>query len=196
MRITIINTERKEKRYTRVDLEEFVAQLKDGTYRHQYIRDFDKEVCFAAEWMKTAGELKAKTVNPLVLLSIENLRDLATAEEYKQRAGIIPYTLLAFIGHDGHSLRIVCPYVVTGGEPTAVALLNAYRKLHYIYASQLGTPVTEQEPTFETSCMTAYDPQPCYNPAAIAITAAGIALSSHQHDRHLRHCNQRQNNKP
>ena len=121
MRITIINTERKEKRYTRVDLEEFVAQLKDGTYRHQYIRDFDKEVCFAAEWMKTAGELKAKTVNPLVLLSIENLRDLATAEEYKQRAGIIPYTLLAFIGHDGHSLRIVCPYAVTGGEPTAVA---------------------------------------------------------------------------
>ena len=172
MRITIINTERKEKRYTRVDLEEFVAQLKDGTYRHQYIRDFDKEVCFAAEWMKTAGELKAKTVNPLVLLSIENLRDLATAEEYKQRAGIIPYTLLAFIGHDGHSLRIVCPYAVTGGEPTAVALLNAYRKLHYIYASQLGTPVTEQEPTFETSCMTAYDPQPCYNPAAIAITVA------------------------
>ena len=172
MRITIINTERKEKRYTRVDLEEFVAQLKDGTYRHQYIRDFDKEVCFAAEWMKTAGELKAKTVNPLVLLSIENLRDLATAEEYKQRAGIIPYTLLAFIGHDGHSLRIVCSYTVTGGEPTAVALLNAYRKLHYIYASQLGTPVTEQEPTFETSCMTAYDPQPCYNPAAIAITVA------------------------
>ena len=172
MRITIINTERKEKRYTRVDLEEFVVQLKDGTYRHQYIRDFDKEVCFAAEWMKTAGELKAKTVNPLVLLSIENLRDLATAEEYKQRAGIIPYTLLAFIGHDGHSLRIVCPYAVTGGEPTAVALLNAYRKLHYIYASQLGTPVTEQEPTFETSCMTAYDPQPCYNPAAIAITVA------------------------
>lgn len=172
MRITIINTERKEKRYTRVDLEEFVAQLKDGTYRHQYIRDFDKEVCFAAEWMKTAGELKAKTVNPLVLLSIENLRNLATAEEYKQRAGIIPYTLLAFIGHDGHSLRIVCPYAVTGGEPTAVALLNAYRKLHYIYASQLGTPVTEQEPTFETSCMTAYDPQPCYNPAAIAITVA------------------------
>ena len=26
--------------------------------------------------------------------------------------------------------------------------------------------------------------------------AVGIALSSHQHDRHLRHCNQRQNNKP
>ena len=49
MKITIINSERNEKRYTREELEEFVAQLKDGTYRQQYIRDFNKEVCFAAE---------------------------------------------------------------------------------------------------------------------------------------------------
>ena len=32
MKITIINTERKEKRYTRVELEEFVSQLRDGFY--------------------------------------------------------------------------------------------------------------------------------------------------------------------
>ena len=35
MRITIINTERSEKRYTRVELDEFVEQLKDGTYRQE-----------------------------------------------------------------------------------------------------------------------------------------------------------------
>ena len=45
MKITIINTDRIEKRYTREELEEFVAQLKDGIYRQQYIRDFNKEVC-------------------------------------------------------------------------------------------------------------------------------------------------------
>jgi hypothetical protein len=44
MKITI-NTDRIEKRYTREELKEFVAQLKDGTYRQQYIRDFNKEVC-------------------------------------------------------------------------------------------------------------------------------------------------------
>ena len=33
MRITIINTDRNEKRYSREELEEFVAQLRDGTYR-------------------------------------------------------------------------------------------------------------------------------------------------------------------
>jgi len=53
MKITIINTERNEKRYTREELDSFVTQLQDGTFRHHYICDFKKEVCFAAEWVKT-----------------------------------------------------------------------------------------------------------------------------------------------
>ncbi len=107
MRITIINTDRNEKRYTRVELEEFVAQLSDGTYRQQYVCDFNKEVCFAAEWVKQNGELKAKSNNFLILLSLENLRNLSTVEEYKRLAILQPYTLLCFMGHDGHSLHIV-----------------------------------------------------------------------------------------
>ena len=109
MKITIINSERNEKRYTREELEAFVAQLSDGTYRQQYVRDFNKEVCFAAEWVKLNGELKAKSYNCLILLSLENLRDLSTVEEYKRLAILQPYTLLCFMGHDGHSLHIVCP---------------------------------------------------------------------------------------
>ena len=172
MKITIINTERNEKRYTREELEAFVAQLSDGTYRQQYVRDFNKEVCFAAEWVKLNGELKAKSHNCLILLSLENLRDLSTVEEYKRLAILQPYTLLCFMGHDGHSLHIVCPYTVSDGHPSETALLNAFRKLHYIYSSQLGTPLAEHEPTFETSCKASYDPQPFYNPAAIAIVVS------------------------
>ena len=172
MKITIINSERNEKRYTREELEEFVAQLRDGTYRQQYARDFNKEVCFAAEWVKLNGELKAKSYNSLILLSLENLRDLSTVEEYKRLATLQPYSLLCFMGHDGHSLHIVCPYTVSDGNPTETALLNAFRKLHYIYSSQLGTPLAEHEPTFETSCKASYDPQPFYNPSAIAVTVS------------------------
>ena len=164
MKITIINTERTEKRYTRIELEEFVAQLKDGSYRERDLRESRKEVCFAAEWQKINGELKAKTINSLVLLSVENLRDLATVEAYKRLAAIQPFTLLCFIGHDGHSLQIVCRY--TG------LLLNAFRKLHYIYSSQLGTQVADREPTLDTSCKASYDPQPYYNPEAIALTVS------------------------
>ena len=174
MRITVINTERNERRYTREDLNEFVSQLQDGTFRQQYVQDYNREVCFAAEWIKVSGELKAKCLNGLVLLTLDNLRDLATVNEYKRLAALQPYTLLSFLGHDGHSLHIVCPYVVAEGEPTKTALLNAFRKYHYIYSSQLGTPLAEHEPTFETTCKASYDPQPYYSPAALAITVSSM----------------------
>ena len=172
MRITIINLDRNEKRYAREELDEFVAQLKDGTYRQQYINDFTKEVCFAAEWVKQNGMLKAKSYNSLVQLSLENLRDMSTVEEYKRLATLQPYTLLCFMGYDGHSLHIVCPYTVSDGTTNDQSLLNAFRKLHYIYSSQLRTPLAEHEPTFETSCKVSYDPQPFYHPSAIPITVS------------------------
>ena len=165
MKITIINGERTEKRYTRVELDEFVEQLKDGTYRQENTtHDTRKEVCFAAEWQKQNGELKVRNDNQLVLLSIENLRDLATVREYKSLANRQLYTLLCFIGDDGHSLHIVCRY--------SGLLLNAYRKLHYIYSTQLGTQVAEHEPTLAASCKVSYDPQPYYCPDALTITAS------------------------
>ena len=170
MKITIINSERNEKRYTRVKLEDFVTQLRDGTYSQHYVRDFKKDVCFAAEWVKVNGELKAMNHNPLVLLSIVNLRDQTTAEEYKRLAIQQPYTMLCFLGHDGHSLHIVCRY---DASPTATALLNAYRKYHYIYSAQLGTPLVNEEPAFEACCKACYDPQAYYNPEALAIQVTG-----------------------
>ena len=169
MRITTINIEKNEKRYTREELDEFVAQLKNGYFRQERVRDYHKEVCFAAEWQKQNETIKAKSLNTLVLLSLENLRDLSTVEAYKRLAAQQPYTLLCFLGHDGHSLHIVCPYTVSDGEPTDTALLNAFRKLHYIYSSQLGTPLAEHKPTFESACKASYDPQPFYNPAAMPI---------------------------
>ena len=197
MRITIINNERNEKRYTREELDDFVAQLKDGTFRQQYACDYMKDVCFAAEWQKQNGELVAKSTNALVLLSLENLRDLVTVEEYKRLATQVPYTLLCFIGHDGHSLHIVSPYTVAPSASegnhnaqnfmlnaqslklnaqsfmlNAQSLTNAFRKLHYIYSSQLGTPLADHEPAFESCCRVSYDPKPFYNPSALLISVS------------------------
>jgi hypothetical protein len=172
MKITIVNKEKNEKRFSRVELDEFVAQLADGTFHHQSTHDYCKEACFAAEWVKQKGEVKAKSLNGLVLLSIENLRDLPTVREYKELAARQLYTLLCFIGTDGHSLRIVCRYDVSNGEPSETTQLNAFRKLHYIYSSQLGTQVANHEPTLSISCKVGYDPQPYYNPDAFAITVS------------------------
>ena len=145
-------------------------------------REPPKEVCFAAEWQKVNGELKAKEVNRLVLLSLENLRDLPTAEEYKRLASQQPYTLLCFLGHDGHSLHIVCPFVLNAEDEDSTIhtspstlhpqFTNAFRKLHYIYSSQLATRLSDQEATLELCCKVAYDPTPYYNPSALAVTVS------------------------
>ena len=197
MKITIINNERNEKRYTREELDDFVAQLKDGTFRQQYACDYMKDACFAAEWQKQNGELVAKSTNALVLLSLENLRDLVTVEEYKRLATQVPYTLLCFIGHDGHSLHIVSPFTTAPSASegnhnaqnfmlnaqslklnaqsfmlNAQSLTNAFRKLHYIYSTQLGTPLADHEPAFESCCRVSYDPKPFYNPSALFISVS------------------------
>lgn len=170
MKITIINNDKGEKRYTREELDEFVGQLKDGTFRQHYVRDFKKEVCFAAEWVKSNGETAPKTLNPLILLSLENLRDLATVEEYKLLAVKQPYTLLCFLGHDGHSLHVVCRY--ESEEINKTTHLNAFRKFQYIYSSQLQTPFSEQEQTFDVTCKACYDPRTYYNPSALTVTVS------------------------
>ena len=172
MKITVINKERNEKRYTRVDLDEFVEQLKDGTYRQKYVNDYEKEVCFAAQWHKWQGAEVIKENNRLVLLSVENLRDLPTSLIYKELASQQLYTMLCFIGHDGRSLHIVCHYDVTGGETSETTQVNAFRKLQYIYSSQLGTQITANEPTFGSSCKVSYDPQAYYNPEALSINVS------------------------
>jgi len=179
MKITIVKTERNEKRYTRVEMDEFVRLLREGKYLSATSREPLREVCFAAEWQKLNGELNVKEVNCLVLLSLENLRDLPTAEDYKQQASRLPYTLLCFLGHDGHSLHIVCPYQPVGdGETGLQSLTNAYHKLHYIYSSQLCTRLADQEVTLAVSCMTAYDPHPYYHPSALPITVSTEAEES------------------
>lgn len=172
MRITIINLERNDRRYSRMELETFVGQLQDGTFRQEEWLPVNKEVCFAAEWQKTNGELKTKSINQLVLLSLENLRDMLTAEEYKRIAARLPYTLLCFLGHDGHSLHIVAPYDVADDVASDTTQLNAYRKLHYIYSSQLGTPLAKAKPDFQTCCAASYDPTPFYNPEALPVMVA------------------------
>ncbi len=172
MNITIINNQRKETRYTRVSIETFVQLVADDESRHNFVEDYKKDVCFAGEWMKRDGGVELRTKNPLVLLSVENLRDLATAIEYQRLAALQPYTMLTFLGYDGHSLHIVCPYQVADGDITEAALLNAFRKYHYIYTSQLGTLVAEREPAFDTSCPVSYDPQPYYNPEALAVVVS------------------------
>ena len=178
MNITLVNVSRKEKRYARMSLEQLVERIKDGDSRHSLAEDLDRGVCFAAEWIKRSGTLELRQRNPLVLLSLENLRDLTTVREYKRQAALLPYTMLCFLGQDGHSMHIVCTFTVADGDLTDAALLNAFRKYHYIYSSQLGTPLAEHEPAWDSACPASYDPRPFYNPSPVAIVVSAESEKS------------------
>ena len=71
--VTIFNSGKGEPTFSRVELDEFVRRLGNGTYRQTFVSEFKKEVCFAAVWQKQSGKLNMKCKNQLVLLSLEIL---------------------------------------------------------------------------------------------------------------------------
>ena len=168
MKITVITPHRGQMCYSRFSLDQVCQQLKDGSLRPTPHMPSTKRLCFAAKWRKTNGEVKRICNNHLVLLQLNNLRDLATVEEYKRQVALLPFTLLAFAGHDGRSVNIVCPYRAYDEteETELLTLGNAYRKLHFIYSSQLATSLADSEPQFDSYCLASHDPSPFYRPEA------------------------------
>ena len=101
MKCTIINPYRGQFCYARISLDEVYNLIKDGSLRPDPCIAPNKQICFSAEWRRSNGQTHLISNNHLVLLQLRNLFDLATAEEYKRQASLLPYTLLAFIGSDG-----------------------------------------------------------------------------------------------
>ena len=101
MKCTIINPYRGQFCYARISLDEVYNLIKDGSLRPDPRIAPNKQICFSAEWRRSNGQTHLISNNHLVLLQLRNLFDLATAEEYKRQASLLPYTLLAFIGSDG-----------------------------------------------------------------------------------------------
>ena len=171
MKCTIIHPYRGQFCYARISLDEVYNLIKDGSLRPDPRIAPNKQICFSAEWRRSNGQSHLISNNHLILLQLRNLFDLATAEEYKRQASLLPYTLLAFIGSDGRSVNIVCPYDAYDEttDNQQQALTNAYRKLHFIYSAQLSTRLHESEPQFDSSCLASHDPSPVYHPSANAI---------------------------
>ena len=65
-------------------------------------------ICFALEQENRRGERITKSYTGLVLLEVNNLASLDEAEAVRRGAGEMPQTLMAFIGADGLSVKIVC----------------------------------------------------------------------------------------
>lgn len=203
MEITIINQNRSGARYSRVSIEELVNVIRDGKYRsqvqdardlyainrlgkdnkgrliHEEMQTDDlPDICFAGVYAKKNQQLVMTAYNALVLLEINNLPDEQSAKEIRNTVSRIPNTYIAFIGSNGHDVKIVCQAKTydgkmpeTEGEMRQMQL-NAYRRLHYLYSSQLGLTVDNFEPKLDRCCLMSYDPDVCYNADALAVMAS------------------------
>ena len=65
-------------------------------------------LCFALEQENRNHELVTRGYTGLVLLEVNNLTSYDEAEAVRRGAGEMPQTLMAFVGADGLSVKIVC----------------------------------------------------------------------------------------
>ena len=131
-------------------------------------------VCLALEMENRKGRRIRKAYTGLVLLEVNNLTSYDEAVAIRQGAGLMPQTLLAFVGASGRSVKIVCRGELFGGglptdeEEQGRFHLNLYEKARLAYNAQLGVTIDKLEPRQERTCYLSIDPQLVYNPAAIA----------------------------
>ncbi|MBQ7426352.1 MAG: hypothetical protein IJV20_03765, partial [Prevotella sp.] len=65
-------------------------------------------ICFALEQENRKGERVTKGYTGLVLLEVNNLTGRDEANAVRRGAAEMPQTLMAFVGADGQSVKIVC----------------------------------------------------------------------------------------
>ena len=126
------------------------------------------------------------------MLEVNNLTSQDEADAVRRGAAEMPQTLMAFVGADGQSVKIVCQgELFPGGSrlpesDAEIALFheNLYERARLIYNGQLGVTVEKLEPTTQRICYMSSDPGLVYNPMATPIYAkAEKATESITHQR-------------
>lgn len=128
-------------------------------------------LCFATECEKRDGEECIIGCNPLVLISVSNLRSEDMAVAMRSRAAQLPYTRLAFVGVDGRSLNIVCKVQAAGdfqcktddAESYRKLLMRGYKMLSKVYSDYLQVTIDTADNLLTANCRVSYDDALYYN---------------------------------
>ena len=149
----------------------------NGDIVNKSVRMADSRIprlCFAAEFRRMNGTRQLLRRNALVLLEIDGLADYATVVNMRNAAAHQPYTLLAFIGANGLSVEIVCRISQADGHMPANddsfrrLMAEGYKRLHYVYSSQLGVSIPLLTPADDAMCLMSADAGAYYESHAVA----------------------------
>ena len=141
-RITLVKSYRNKETLRLLSLQEVAELISQGEYGEQ-VRVFRRElpmmtyattsangtiggyenwpkdlprICFALEQENRNHELVTRGYTGLVLLEVNNLASYDEAVAIRRGAGEMPQTLMAFVGADGQSVKIVCRGELLGGR--------------------------------------------------------------------------------
>ena len=155
-------------------------------------------ICFAMTEGYRKGQRTMLAYTGLVLLEVDNLASYNEAAAIRQGAAEMPQTLMAFVGADGLSVKIICRGELvekadgrgmkadgrelkaeTGNgdlqslsdEERMLFHENLYERARLIYNGQLGVTIEKLQPLLNRICYMSHDPQVVYNPMATAIYA-------------------------
>ena len=174
--VTLINQRNGQERYTRYSLQDVVEMIRKGKLKSGKLIEEQAErprICFASAIKNEKGKRWTYLYNGMILLEINNLPDRKTAEEIRNEAALIDYTLLAFVGADGRSVKLVCQAAERNNWQNPEGYwqsevekfnLNAYAKFHYLYSTQLAIRVENIAPSLRTSCEMSHDEDVYFNP--------------------------------
>ena len=210
-RITIIKNYRNKETLRLVELQEVASIIRQGEYVEEvgkfrndlplmtfaqrsndgsfsgYVnwpKDLPR-ICFALEQEHRKGERVTKGYTGLVLLEVNNLTGSDEADAVRNGAAEMPQTLMAFVGADGKSVKIICRGELFPNEskrldadtlPTEeqdITLFheNLYERARMIYNGQLGVTIEKLEPMPQRICYMSYDSSLIFNPLATPIYA-------------------------
>ncbi len=151
----------------------------NGDIVNKSVRMADNSIprlCFAAEFRRMNGSRQLLRRNALVLLEIDGLADYATAVNMRNAAARQPYTLMAFVGANGCSVEIVCRISQMDGSVPVDddsfhrLMSEGYKRLHYVYSSQLGVNIPLLAPVDDAMCLMSVDAGAYYEPHAVVFT--------------------------
>lgn len=172
MNLTIkrTNTSKNRVTYTSTDVYRFLNMIRDGQYALQvemfrmarlevkeeahYVRyDTIPKVIPSAKYAKSAQcEPIFREYNGILVLKVDNLATKAMCDRVKHEASLLPQTLAAFRGANGHSVVILAlasqPGLTLPAKENEAALFHvkAYRTAVLCYAPTLSRPITIEEP--------------------------------------------------
>ncbi len=168
-KITLISKNQNGNRsYKTLAPDKFAENIRSGAYNDEP----QTAVCFAAQWQRRSGHLRMKEYNALVLLEIDNLPERRVAEQVRNMAAQMPYTLLAYVAEGGRDVKIVCRIRPVDGEAADSAEtrtrlhVNGFAKLHFIYSGHLQMTLENREPAMDSSCSVGADKDVFFNDKA------------------------------